>query len=115
MRFYALALWRLRGEVPKRLQLLYLGDAQIVSYEPDEHDLLAMERKLTALWAAIQRAHDTGDWRPRKSKLCDWCSHQALCPEWGGTPPPLPVLEPEPSEAPEDDDRPTPASSAVDI
>jgi putative RecB family exonuclease len=115
MRFYALALWRLRGEVPKRLQLLYLGDAQIVSYEPDEHDLLAMERKLTALWAAIQRAHDTGDWRPRKSKLCDWCSHQALCPEWGGTPPPLPVAPPEDGEALEDDDRPTPASSAVDI
>jgi putative RecB family exonuclease len=22
--------------------------------------------------------------------LCGWCSHQAICPEFGGTPPPLP-------------------------
>ena len=32
----------------------------------------------------------TGDWRERKSALCGWCAHQALCPAWGGTPPPLP-------------------------
>ena len=24
------------------------------------------------------------------SKLCDWCDHRAICPAWGGTPPPLP-------------------------
>ncbi|MFE2617353.1 recombinase RecB, partial [Micromonospora chalcea] len=28
---------------------------------------------------------------PRPSRLCDWCSHQALCPSYGGTPPPFPV------------------------
>ena len=33
---------------------------------------------------------DAGDWRARPSKLCDWCNHKALCPEFGGTPPPLP-------------------------
>ena len=32
----------------------------------------------------------TGDWRPIPSKLCDWCDHRAICPAWGGTPPPLP-------------------------
>jgi putative RecB family exonuclease len=90
MRFYALALWRLRGVVPKRLQLLYLGSGETVSLDPDEADLLAMERKLEALWAAIERAYATGDWRPNPSRLCDWCDHQALCPAWGGTPPPLP-------------------------
>ena len=90
MRFYALALWRIRGVVPRRLQLLYLGSGETVSLDPDEADLLAMERKLEALWAAIERAYETGDWRPRPSRLCDWCDHQALCPAWGGTPPPLP-------------------------
>jgi len=91
MRFYALALWRLRGEIPRRLQLLYLGSGETVTLDPDEADLLAMERKLEALWTAIERAHDTGDWRPSPSRLCDWCDHQPLCPAWGGTPPPLPV------------------------
>ena len=90
MKFYALVLWRLRGEVPRMLQLVYLGDGETLRYSPDEADLLATERKLKALWAAIQRAAETGDWRPRTSRLCDWCDHRALCPAWGGTPPPLP-------------------------
>jgi putative RecB family exonuclease len=90
MKFYALVLWRLRGEVPRLLQLVYLGNGETVRYSPDESDLLATERKLKALWAAIQRAAETGDWRPRTSRLCDWCDHRALCPAWGGTPPPLP-------------------------
>ena len=90
MKFYALVLWRLRGEVPRMLQLVYLGNSEIVRYSPDEAALLAVERKLKALWQAIETAAMTGDWRPSKSKLCDWCDHRALCPEWGGTPPPLP-------------------------
>lgn len=90
MRFYALALWRQRGEVPTLLQLIYLGDGQIVRYQPDEEDLIAMERKVTALAAAIAQTAASGDWQPRPSRLCDWCAHKALCPAWGGTPPPLP-------------------------
>jgi len=83
-------LWRQSGSIPTLLQLLYLGDGQVLRYSPDEADLRATERKLDALWAAISRARDTGDWRPRPSRLCDWCRHKALCPEFGGTLPPLP-------------------------
>lgn len=90
MKFYALVLWRLRGEVPRMLQLVYLANAEIVRYCPDEADLLAVERKLKALWRAIETAAKDGDWRPSKSRLCDWCDHRSLCPAWGGTPPPLP-------------------------
>ncbi|PRY54870.1 putative RecB family exonuclease [Knoellia remsis] len=101
MKFYALVLWRQRGVVPRMLQLVYLGDGEIVRYEPDERDLLALERNVKAVWAAIVRASETGDWRPSRSKLCGWCDFQELCPEFGGTPPPLPegagslVLHPE--------------------
>jgi len=90
MRFYALVLWRLHGRVPRLLQMLYLGSGEILRYEPDEADLRATERKLVALWAAIQRAMDTGDWRHNPSRLCEWCDHQVRCPAFGGTPPPLP-------------------------
>ncbi|MBI4943954.1 MAG: PD-(D/E)XK nuclease family protein [Actinobacteria bacterium] len=90
MKFYALVLWRLRGTVPSVLQLVYLGNGEILRYEPDEADLLATERKVKALWAAIAHAAETGDWRASPSKLCDWCDHKPLCPAWGGTPPPLP-------------------------
>ncbi|MEI2731121.1 MAG: PD-(D/E)XK nuclease family protein [Dermatophilaceae bacterium] len=90
MKFYALVLWRRRGVLPRMLQLVYLGNGELVCYQPDEADLLAAERNIKALWAAIERAALTDDWRPRTSRLCDWCDHRALCPAWGGTPPPLP-------------------------
>jgi putative RecB family exonuclease len=90
MRFYALMLWREHGAIPRLLQLIYLGSGELLRYEPDEADLRATERKLVALWTAIERAMTSGDWRPSPSRLCDWCSFQALCPAYGGTPPPLP-------------------------
>jgi putative RecB family exonuclease len=91
MKFYALVIWRTRGVVPAMLQLIYLGSGELLRYTPDEQDLLATERKVEAIWAAIVRAQESGDWQPRRSALCGWCAHQALCPEWGGTPPPLPA------------------------
>ncbi|WP_169982265.1 MULTISPECIES: PD-(D/E)XK nuclease family protein [unclassified Microbispora] len=94
MKFYALALWRRSGQVPRMLQLMYLGNGEIVRYVPDEADLRATERKVEALWTAIERAVRTKEWRARRSRLCDWCDHQALCPEFGGTPPPVPDREP---------------------
>jgi putative RecB family exonuclease len=91
MKFYALVLWRLRGEVPRLLQLMYLGNGEILRYQPDEADLRATERKILALWRAIERAMESGDWRPRPSRVCDWCAHKPICPAHGGTPPPLPA------------------------
>jgi putative RecB family exonuclease len=95
MRFYALVLWRTQGTIPRLLQLMYLGNGEIVRYAPDEADLRATERKIEALWRAIERAIQARDWRPRPGKLCEWCAHQSICPAFGGTPPPLP----EPGEA----------------
>jgi putative RecB family exonuclease len=99
MKFYALVLWRLRGVVPSVLQLVYLGNGEILRHEPDEDDLLATERKVEALWAAIQLARETGDWRPSPSRLCDWCSFHAYCPTKGGTVPPLPGPVPATADA----------------
>ncbi|MCK9898272.1 PD-(D/E)XK nuclease family protein [Frankia sp. AgB32] len=94
MRFYALLLWRVRGVIPRELRLYYLGDRTWLRAAPDESDLRATERRIEALWAAIDRAHRTGDWRATPSRLCSWCDHQARCPAFGGTPPPLPAPRP---------------------
>ncbi|MEV5507256.1 RecB family exonuclease [Streptomyces orinoci] len=91
MKFYALVVWRLRGVVPRRLQLVYLGSGEVITYDPAEAELRLVERKLRALWEAIELATETGDWRPRPTRLCGWCDHQAHCPEFGGTPPPYPL------------------------
>jgi len=90
LRFYALVLWRSTGVLPRMLRLYYLRDREVIDYSPDERDLLGLERHVEAIAAAIAKARESGDWRPRTSRLCDWCSHQALCPAYGGTPPPLP-------------------------
>lgn len=91
MKFYALVLWRLNGEIPKLLQLVYLGSGSILRYEPTEADLVATQRKVEVLWDAIQESARTGEWATKKSRLCDWCAHRALCPEFGGTPPDVPA------------------------
>jgi putative RecB family exonuclease len=91
MKFYALVLWRTRGVVAAQLKLLYLGDGDALTYAPEESELVRFERTLLAIWSAIERAVATGEFRPNKSRLCGWCDHQALCPSWGGTPPPFPA------------------------
>ncbi|PXY30199.1 recombinase RecB [Prauserella sp. PE36] len=99
MKFYAVVLWRLRGVVPRQLKLMYLSDGQALAYTPDEAELVRFERTLEAIWQAILRAGRTGDFRPNPGKLCGWCSHQALCPSFGGTPPEYPGWpEPDPGE-----------------
>jgi putative RecB family exonuclease len=91
MKFYALVLWRTGGVVPRQLRLMYLADTDTLSYTPDAEELEKFERTLKAIWAAIRRATETGDFRPNPSRLCSWCDHQALCPAFGGTPPPFPL------------------------
>ncbi|MGH3755011.1 MAG: RecB family exonuclease [Pseudonocardiaceae bacterium] len=90
MKFYALALLRIRGVVPHQLRLLYLADRQVLSYTPDEAELIRFERTLSAIWSAIQRAARSGDFRPSPSRMCDWCDHKTHCPAFGGDPPPYP-------------------------
>ena len=90
MKFYALVIWRTRGVVPAMLQLIYLGNGEILRYVPDEAR------------PAGDRAQGRGDLaghparrgvrrlaaQPRPALL--WCAHQSVCPACGGTPPPLP-------------------------
>ena len=87
MRFYGLVMWRERGEIPKMLQLVYLGDGQVLRSEPTERELLATEQRIRSIWSGIETAATTGTWTPRRTPLCGWCAHQSVCPEFGGTPP----------------------------
>jgi putative RecB family exonuclease len=99
MKFYAVALLHSRGVLPTRLRLIYLADGQLLDYSPDEAELLRFEKTLMAIWRAIQSAGATGDFRPRQSRLCDWCPHHGNCPVFGGTPPPYPGWPDQPSDS----------------
>ncbi|GAB4586630.1 RecB family exonuclease [Nocardia sp. IFM 10818] len=95
LKFYALVLLRTLGKAPDQLRLMYLADAQVLTYEPDADELLRFERIVTALWEAIRTAVTTKDFPPSRSWLCDYCEFKPLCPEFGGTPPPFPEQLPE--------------------
>jgi putative RecB family exonuclease len=94
LKFYALVLWRTTGTVPAVLRLLYLRDTEICDYHPEAEELRRFEGTLFALWRAIEAATAARDFRHTPSRLCDWCSYQALCPAFGGTPPPFPDQPP---------------------
>jgi putative RecB family exonuclease len=91
MKFYALVLWKQTGSIPKTLRLMYLGDGSILEYTPDESDLNATQRRVSALWAAIKRCMTTGDFPANPSALCRFCNHHQHCPQQGGQLPPMPT------------------------
>jgi putative RecB family exonuclease len=37
-----------------------------------------------AVWAAVEKACQREDFRPKPGRLCSWCSFQAYCPAQGG-------------------------------
>ncbi len=95
MRFYALVIWRTRGVVPKLLQLIYLGDGQVISYEPDEHDLRATERLVEAVWRAIEARPCDRRLAAQPGLRLPVVQLPGHCPAFGNEPPPLPAVEPE--------------------
>jgi putative RecB family exonuclease len=84
--FYAFLCERVLGRRPAAVQLLYLGDGVTIRTEPSDQSIRALERKVRAIWSAIERACERDDFRPRTSRLCDYCAYQAWCPAFGGDP-----------------------------
>ena len=82
LRFYALVCWRAFGIIPKEIRLVYLADPVVLTLNPHERMLIAFERQMQALGAAVKRAQATGDWRTRPSPFCMSCSFQDRCPAW---------------------------------
>ncbi len=82
--FYSLLCERLFGRRPARVQLLYLADPVAIISTPTDRSTKGVERKLAAVWAAVERACEREDFRPNRSRLCDWCSFKAYCPSFGG-------------------------------
>lgn len=80
LRFYGLLWYRIHGEIPRLLQLLYLGDQQILKSSPTENDLLMAEKKALQVGYEIKISIEKDYWPTQKSRLCDWCHHKSICP-----------------------------------
>jgi putative RecB family exonuclease len=82
LKIYALLIRTSMGRTPVELRLLYLNGPTLYRIPVSDAQLDAMQRQLEALWATINRAIDRDRFPAKPSRLCDWCSFQALCPAW---------------------------------
>lgn len=80
LRIYALIYWRNFGVLPRLLQLMYLGNGQLLRSSPTPAQLENTEKKLLVIAEEIIAAIQSDVWQPRKSRLCDWCSFKSICP-----------------------------------
>lgn len=83
---YSLMCERFFGRRPARVQLLYLQEPVAVIAEPSDQSTRGLERRLHAVWQAVEAACERDDFQPRPSPLCDWCAFKEWCPAHGGEP-----------------------------
>jgi len=83
---YSLLCERMLGRRPARVQLLYLSRPERIVTTPSDQSLRGVEVKSNAVMQAVRQACRRDDFRPRPSALCNFCSFQEFCPEFGGKP-----------------------------
>jgi putative RecB family exonuclease len=91
LKIYAVLIRKRTGRTPVRLKLMYLNGPTVYEIPITDSQLDATQRKLEALWTAINRAIANNDFPTRPGKLCSWCQYQDRCPAF--------VEEQEPSPA----------------
>lgn len=84
IRAYGLLLKEADGKEPLQSQIIYLGSDSTLTYWTDDKDNALVEDTIVSVWNQILDCLDTGVFPPRRSKLCNWCSFQSICPEFGG-------------------------------
>jgi putative RecB family exonuclease len=84
--FYSFLCQELFGRRPSKVQLLYLSTGEIIETRPTERSVAFLPRRTLAVYQAVERACERGDFRPRTGFLCNSCSFQRWCPSFGGDP-----------------------------
>jgi putative RecB family exonuclease len=97
---YSLLCEQLLGRRPRTVQLLYLRSPLAITTHPTEQSTRGTRRTLAAVWQAVERACEREDFRPQRSRLCDYCAFKAYCPAWGGDPTAVPTAAAPVAEAP---------------
>ena len=80
LKIYALLIRNRMGRTPARLKLMYLNGPTVYEIPVNDTQLDATQRKLEALWTAINRAIVEDNFPTRPGKLCDWCQYRDRCP-----------------------------------
>ena len=80
VQFYAFLCEQVLGRRPARVQLLHLQEPLAIVSVPTPQSIRGLRTRASAVWSAVEQACATGDFRPRPSRLCDWCAFRSHCP-----------------------------------
>ena len=84
MHIYSLLCQSIFGKLPVQVQLIYISKPVTIIGTPTPNSIKAIENKTNAISIAVKTAVKNNDFRPKVSRLCEWCSYHELCPEKGG-------------------------------
>jgi len=84
--FYSFLCEQVLGRRPAAIRLMYLSSGETIEATPSAQSVRFITTRTAAVWQAVERACETGDFRPRPSALCASCSFQPWCPSFGGDP-----------------------------
>ncbi len=84
--FYAFLCEQALGRRPALIRLMYLRDGTVIEARPTDRSVRFLPKRTEAVWRAIGRACETGEFKPRPSRLCPFCAYQDWCPAFGGDP-----------------------------
>ena len=86
LNFYSFLCESLFGKRPAAIRLMYLSSKETITATPSEQSTKFLTTRTTAVWKAVATACERDDFRARQGPLCNYCSYQQWCPEFGGTP-----------------------------
>ncbi len=86
LNFYAFLCESIFGKRPAAIRLMYLKSGETITATPTEQSTRFLTTRTNAVYKAVTTACERDDFRPRQSALCNYCSYQQWCPEFGGDP-----------------------------
>jgi putative RecB family exonuclease len=84
--FYSFLCQEVLGQRPSAIRLMYLRSGEVITATPSAQSVKFLTTRTTAVWKAVEKACQTGDFRPKQGALCNSCAFQPWCPAFGGQP-----------------------------
>lgn len=84
--FYSLLCEQVLGHLPVAIRLMYLRSGETITAVPSSQSVKFITTRATAVWKAVEKACELGDFRPKPGGLCGSCSFKTWCPSFGGDP-----------------------------
>ena len=84
MHLYASLCLRVRGELPKKLRLMYLKSSTPIEVEVTTQSNIKCETAANRTFDQIAESCRSGIFATNKSGLCNFCAFKQWCPEFGG-------------------------------